>query len=131
MEKKNLQMEIENRIAGLEDYAKVALFNSYCDAVNDTDSALCEMDMLDECLCGQSPTWILERGYYGDFCPADDYFYFNGYGNLESVNEWEIDRLMYASDIADYCVRNWESLGCEEIREALDEWEKMEEEEEE
>lgn len=44
------------------------------------------MDELDEALYGLSPSDIVNKVHYGDFNPADDYFTFDGYGNLESVD---------------------------------------------
>ena len=34
---------------------------------------------------------IVERIFFGDFNPNDGYFFFNGYGNLESIAEWEME----------------------------------------
>lgn len=47
------------------------------------------MDFFDDYMEGNSPSWIAERIYYGDFNPNDDYFMFNGYGNLESYDEYK------------------------------------------
>lgn len=35
--------------------------------------------------------------YYGDYDYMDDYVHFNAYGNLDSINEFEYDRLIETS----------------------------------
>ena len=52
---------------------------------------LYNMDDFDEIIGeGYTPTELAERIFFGDFNINDDYFYFNGYANLESINEWEM-----------------------------------------
>lgn len=45
-----------------------------------------DMDEFDEFLSGHTPMEIAQMIYFGDFNPNDDYFRFNGYGNLESAD---------------------------------------------
>ena len=46
-----------------------------------------DMDLFDELLDGFTPSEIARMIYFdGDFNPNDEYFHFNGYGNLESAN---------------------------------------------
>lgn len=52
---------------------------------------LYNMEDFDEMMEGYTPTEIAERIFFGDFNPNNDYFYFNGYGNLESINEYEME----------------------------------------
>lgn len=47
-----------------------------------------DMESLPE-LMGDDVLNVLKRAYYGDFRPYDDYFTFNGYGNLVSYSEYE------------------------------------------
>ena len=51
---------------------------------------LYNMDDFDEMMEGYTPTELAQRIFFGDFNPNDDYFYFNSYANLESINEWEM-----------------------------------------
>ena len=52
---------------------------------------LYNMDDFDEIIGkGYTPTELAQRIFFGDFNINDDYFYFNGYANLESINEWEM-----------------------------------------
>lgn len=58
-----------------------------------------DMDDLDEIMHGQDAHWIACRVHFGDFNPMDDYFRFDGYGNLESIDEWGLE--MEAEDWAE------------------------------
>ena len=51
---------------------------------------LYNMDDFDEIMEGYTPTELAQRIFFGDFNINDDYFFFNGYANLESINEWEM-----------------------------------------
>ena len=52
---------------------------------------LYNMDDFDEIIGGgYSPTELAQRIFFGDFNINHDYFFFNGYANLESINEWEM-----------------------------------------
>ena len=102
---------------GIEE--KIALHNSYCDAVNCMDDCIYAMDELDEILEGRTPTDILSMGFYGGFRPQHDFFWFNGYGNLETA-DFVTDMPTFASEIADYILSEKDSLGNDEIQEILD-----------
>ena len=52
---------------------------------------LYNMEDFDEIMEGYTPTQLAERIFFGDFNPNNSYFYFNGYGNLESINEDEME----------------------------------------
>ena len=65
------------------------------------------MEDFDEFLSSRTPMEIAQMIYFGgDFNPNDDFFRFNGYGNLESANwddvEAEAEDLKY--DIIDHLV---------------------------
>ena len=98
----------------------VELHNSYCDAANCMDDYIYSMDALDDILSWTKPTDILSMGFYGDFRPQHDFFWFNGYGNLKSA-DYIADMPIYAIDIANYILSNEDSLGNDEIQEILDE----------
>ena len=51
---------------------------------------LYNMDDFDMVMEGYTPTEVVQRTFFGDFNPNGDYFYFNGYANLESIYEWEM-----------------------------------------
>ena len=52
---------------------------------------LYNMDDFDTIMEGYTPTEVVQRTFFGDFNPNGDYFYFNGYANLESIYEWEME----------------------------------------
>ena len=89
------------------------------------------MDYFDEYMEGQSPSWIANRIFYGDFNPNDDYFIFNGYGKLESFDEWKANKECeeYIDEIVDALIDNIDHI--DTYSEIHDLFEKLEEEEEE
>ena len=97
----------------------VELHNSYCEAAGYEDNRIYSMYELDELLEGRTPTDILSMGFYGDFRPQHDFFWFNGYGNLESA-DYIADMPIFAIDIANYILSEEDSLGNDEIQEILD-----------
>lgn len=106
---------------------KIALHNDYCDG----DDYIFSMDEFDEIMDGRTPSDIAGRIFYGKFNPWDDYFQFNGYANLESFNDYNVDDYVFLSDIATYMDRNDESLGVDAVEDIFAEEEEEEEEEEE
>lgn len=51
---------------------------------------LYNMDDFDEMMEGYTPTELAQRIFFGDFNINHDYFFFNGYANLESICEYEM-----------------------------------------
>lgn len=91
--------------------------DEFAEAIEDLDSwngylgddRYYSMEELDEIFHDSDPTYILERAYFGyregtdgrePFNPNDEYFRFNGYGNL--VSAWYKD---YSDRLDDYTVR--------------------------
>ena len=97
----------------------VELHNSYCESAGYEDDHIYSMYELDEILEGRTPTDILSMGFYGDFRPHHDFFWFNGYGNLKSA-DYITDMPIFAIDIANYILSEKDSLGNDEIRNILD-----------
>ena len=95
----------------------VSVHNEYCDEMQYSDDHIYKMEDFDEIMSGQNPWEIARCAYYGDFCPAHDYFWFNGYANLESsdfpTGQIDIDR------IAEYMLDNDTGLYCHEVEEIL------------
>ena len=65
--------------------------------INSYDSSLqhlefLNMEDLDVYLEGLTPTDIANKIFFGDFNPNHEYFRFNGYENLESFDEWELNK---------------------------------------
>ena len=97
----------------------VELHNRYCEAAGYEDDRIYSMWDLDEILEGRTPTDILSMGFYGEFRPQHDFFWFNGYGNLKSA-DYITDMPILAIDIANYILSAEDSLGNDEIKEMLD-----------
>ena len=97
----------------------VELHNLYCEAAGYEDDRIYSRYELDEILEGRTPADILSMGFYGDFRPQHDFFWFNGYGNLESA-DYIADMPIFAIDIANYILLREDSLGNDEIQEILD-----------
>lgn len=105
----------------------VDLHNEYCDAVNYPDDHIYSMEEFDEIMSGMTPWEIARAAYYsGKFCPACDWFWFNGYGNLES-SDFVLESVD-ADAIAKYIDENDDDLGNSDIADILEAEEEEEEE---
>ena len=113
------KQKIVDYINGMGIEEKIALHNTYCDAVNCMDDCIYTMDDMEEILDGVDKWELVRMVQFGDFDCTKDFWGFNGYGNLVSYNAWELP--VYAEDIADYILLKEDSLGNDEIKEILDE----------
>ena len=116
MEKKQ---KIVDYINGMGVEEKIALHNAYCDAANCMDDCIYTMDDMEEVLYGVEKWELVRMVQFGDFDCTKDFWSFNGYGNLDSYNAWELP--IFASDIANYILSKEDSLGNDEIQEILEE----------
>lgn len=120
---------IKEALDNMSDADLVYIHNEYCYAVNACDDHIYSMEEFDEIMSGTTPWEIARAAYYsGKFCPAHDWFWFNGYGNLESDDFAPSN--IYKDDIAKYIYENEDALYNDEIQEILDEDEDKEAEEE-
>ena len=73
---------------------------------------LYDMDDFDLVMEGYTPTEVVQRTFFGCFNPNDDYFFFNGYANLESINEWEMEGHFepIIDEIVDNMLYNYDDL---------------------
>lgn len=108
----------------------VSVHNAYCDSCNYMDDYIYSMGEFDELMFNVEPWEVARACYYGDFCPAHDYFYYNGYGNLESFDYVGDNDPISIDDIAAYVDSEEDSLNCNELQEVIDEYEEDEEDEE-
>lgn len=116
MEKKQKLVDYINDMSNDE---MVELYNRYCEASHCRDAIIYNACELDEVLEGRAPIDILSMGFSGDFNPQRSYFWFNGYGNLESADF--DDTPVYPPEIVDYMLRTEDGLGNDEIQYMLDE----------
>lgn len=120
MTTEKLEANITEYLESLSSSALLSIHSEFCSAANYYDNEVFSMDDFDEIASGWKPLELAQRIFYGSFNPNDDYFYFNGYGNLESTS-YPAD-LVDIQAIVDYIVENGEDLYNDEIREMLDEY---------
>lgn len=70
-----------------------------------------EMDQFNEFMSGHDPEFIACRIHFGDFNPMDDYFSFDGYGNLISLSSFELGSEL--SDNAFEIIERYKELSAE------------------
>ena len=88
----------------------VDAWNLRCDESNYMDDRIEYMDTFDELFCGLKPSEIAEKVYKRDFRTGDDFFAFNGYGNLESFSDVEDYSRFSYEELAEYLAENGDSL---------------------
>lgn len=98
----------------------IELSNYYTEQVGAWDYVYA-MDDFDIIMCDNTPTEIAHMILFGNFRTTDDYFWFNGYGNLESGSSTYVQLPTEITDIVNYIVENDDDCGFEAIREALKE----------
>lgn len=88
-------------------YDLAAAYSNYAiHVLTDPDGALYAMEDFDEITTGFTPTELAKKFFYGCFNPFADFFTFDGYGHLESVN---------ASDVADFIIYRLSAADLTEI----------------
>ena len=112
------KQKLVDYINGMGIEEKIALHNTYCDAANCMDECIYGMNDLEEILDGVDKWELVRMVQFGDFDCTEEFWGFNGYGNLVSYNAQELP--VYAEDIADYVLWKEDSLGNDEIKEILD-----------
>ena len=123
-----MEERIKEIIEEMSTEDKIALWNEYCDSANRTDDWIYSMEEFDEQCSGMTPTEIAQSILYGDFRINDNYFWFNGYANLESDNWIEGEKSpFYIDELVDYIVENEEDFGNDDIAEVLEGEEEEEE----
>lgn len=73
---------------------QIGFFNAYLYETNQSDDdRVYYMEDFEEIInpvvCANGAYWLTARVYYGDFNPNDGFWYFDGYGNLVSLNPFE------------------------------------------
>ena len=87
---------------------QVAIFNEW--AYNTGNEPVNYIEEFDEVCAGLSPLDIVFKARFGGFNPNHDYFTFDGYAKLESIEnvaEWLED---YVDELADYYENHFRSL---------------------
>lgn len=131
-----LEKQVLEVLKNMDDSELSSVWNEYCDRCNMYDDRIESMDMLPEYFNDDDIFNILNRAFFGSdqfnnessFNPNRDYFTFNGYGNLVSLecigwNEYANDFMYSGLDIdalVDYIIDNNDSLYCDDIQVLLD-----------
>ncbi len=100
----------------------INIHNRYCEESNNMDDYIYSMEEFDEIMNGMTPWEVARACFYGhEFCPAHDYFRFNGYANLESFDYAPGGNSgIYIEDIAEFIDREENALGYPEIEQIFD-----------
>lgn len=103
----------------------IMLHNQYCEESNNMDDYIYNMEEFDEIMQGMTPWEVARACFYGhEFCPAHDYFRFNGYANLESFDYAPGGNSgVYISDLAEFIDREENDLDNDDLLEILDNYE--------
>lgn len=112
-----MKNKLKELLENMDDVSLIMIWNEYQCYVHG-DGEIFPMDWFDEMMQGKEPWEIARCCYYGNFCPAHDYFWFNGYGNLES-SDFPMDNISI-DDMIDYIIEHDEDLSNDQIREILD-----------
>ena len=97
----------------------VGVWNDYCDKHCCCDDMIFYMGSFNELYDGVKPIEIVERVIYGDFRTDDDFFAFNGYGNIVSFNDVHDYGSFDMRYVAEYLVDNGDSESPEVDNEKL------------
>ena len=109
------EQRLINLLQEMGDSELVYIHNEYCQKVNAYDNEIYPLDMFDEIMNGLDPYTIACRVAYGDFNGGYEYFRFNGYGNIQSICKWDIDRYVDVVDIARYIIDNDDDFDVNDI----------------
>ena len=88
----------------------VEAWNLRCEKKEYMDEFIENMSSFDEMFQNLSPLEIVDKVKGCNFCTGDDYFAFNGYGNLESFSYVEDYSRFSYEELAEYLVDNGDSL---------------------
>ena len=124
----SLRDKLDEYIYDLTDDQKMWLWNEYCDEANYMDDRIesFDEDTINEIF--SSPYDALRASYFGEVSFNDNYFQFNGYGNIVTG---DVDDFADWDDVISYIIDNDNDLHEPDIREILDEEAESEEEDEE
>lgn len=88
----------------------VDAWNLRCEKKGYMDEFIENMSSFDEMFQNLSPLEIIDKVRGCNFCTGDDYFAFNGYGNLESFSYAEDYSRFSYEELAEYLADNGDSL---------------------
>lgn len=107
--KKSIITALEN----LDSSTLISVWNEYCSEHGDMDDYIYDNDEYTLNEMFQTIDEALRAVCFGEYRYNDEYFIFNGYGNLESFDRYNVGEHIYLSDLADFIV----DYGCDELSE--------------
>lgn len=114
---KNIEQVKDFLINDLTDNDIFEIWNEYAQKNNYDE--IFSMDEFDEIMERNSPTDIANSIYFGEYNPNDNYFQFDGYGNIKTTSN--IEEFVDYGELAEYIFDNDDDLGNNELRDFLDE----------
>ena len=76
-----------------------------------------------------NPTEAVRSAYYGDYNYCDDYVRFNGYGNLESFNDYDLEKEYkeYINQIVNALLKHYQEIGItdDNLNELIEKYEEV------
>ena len=120
MENKIIDLKNNNKIESL----KELLLNDKqlsLDICNEINSWNGELDQFDVCsndeeffnvYFNDNPAEAVRAAFYGDYKYMDEYVRFDGYGNIESLDQYQLENEVeiYINDIIDAMIRNYSHI---------------------
>lgn len=100
----NIEQAKDILIENLSDDEIIEAYNEYCDYNNDHDSIVYPMDEFDEVTESFTPMELASSVVYGEFNPSDDWFTFDGYGNLQSFRNSDVFEFFCENVDNDYII---------------------------
>lgn len=123
--------QIKAILNDMYDNELIEIHNRYCEANRSYDDLIHNNDdvtldnVMGECTFSEAACKL----HYSDYNYNDNYFWFNGYGNIESSNDPK--DIIFIDDIARYVVDDKDDLDNMDLREAIEGWQEEENENEE
>jgi hypothetical protein len=99
---KYIEIDWEN----LDDSGKISLWNEYCSEQNNEDEIYSFDDEFFEVFFNNQPMKAAQAASFGNVNWSDNYIKFNGYGNLESLNDYEAVNSIDESVLIDWLIDN-------------------------
>lgn len=112
--------KVRNFIDQLSDEDAYELNNSWADETGHLDDWIYKFYELDDQLSADSPREILSRVVKDKFSTADEYWKYDGNGNIVSTSD--VYEFVPKWDIAYDAVENYRSFGNDDLKELLDEF---------
>ena len=76
-----------------------------------------------------NPSEAVRSSYYGDYNYCDDYVRFNGYGNLESFNDYDLEKEYkeYINEIVNALLKHYQEIGItdDNLKELIEKYEEV------